>query len=266
MHVCVYICMCIHSIRTTYVFCYSFSFYRSNTIPPRLAAHVFRGPTLCLSLGIENGKMENIHSTCADSCFDCCAQGGRQTTAQSRQRERDRQQSTLSHQFAIVAANSFDSFVSCAARVGAAGILHWLSCLLSSVFLSVSQPYSAHSAKLLLWHTESTWDFCQDTLLSIAKCVGSSHKNNNYQNDNPETTQSMANGNKCNNSLFLSDMQLWEKPLQAKEIAHNWRKFLISPHSVIHVLYVYEPHTIWAAVILLTYLHTMVYKNEFCSE
>lgn len=66
-HVCLHVC--IHSIRTTYVFCYSFSFYRSNTIPPRLAAHVFRGPTLCLSLGIENGKMKNIHSTCADSLF-----------------------------------------------------------------------------------------------------------------------------------------------------------------------------------------------------
>lgn len=49
---------------------------------------------------------------------------GRQRDKVDKERERDRQHRTLSHQFAIVAANSFDSFVSCAARVGAAGILH----------------------------------------------------------------------------------------------------------------------------------------------
>lgn len=174
--------------------------------------------------------MKNIHSTCADSLF-WLLRPGWQADNGTKQTERKRAEHIESSgrnccsqqfwQFCVLRCLS--------RRCGHFALIELSSLLsLSLIFLTLFSTFCeaasmAHWINLRFLPRHSSFD-CK-------VCGVLSHKYNNYQNDNPETTQSMANGNKYNNSLILSDMQLWEKPVQTKEIANNWWKFLIFPHS-----------------------------------
>lgn len=122
MHTCV--CVCLYTFHKDNI-CFLLQ-YRSNTIPPRLAAHVFRvQPCAChWKLKIENDSLHvctavvpfAAPSTPAPApapCFDCCAQGG--SRRHKEQRGRRAESSTLSHQLAIVARETVLTVVTCTA-------------------------------------------------------------------------------------------------------------------------------------------------------